>query len=103
MATKDPTDLHDLSREAESDELLQKEARRKEVEDVKWLLAHPQGRRFITRLLEITGVNRTSFNHSGSIMAFNEGRRDVGLFLTAEMLEAAPEGYFKLLKEYQGK
>lgn len=36
-------------------------------------------------------------------MAFNEGRRDMGLFIQAEVLEAAPEGYFKLLKEYQGK
>jgi hypothetical protein len=36
-------------------------------------------------------------------MAFNEGKRHVGLFLTAEVLEASPEGYFKLLKEYQGK
>lgn len=36
-------------------------------------------------------------------MAFNEGKRHLGLFLTAELLQAAPEGYFKLLKEYQVK
>lgn len=103
MATKDPTDLRALDREAEADEAGANEKRRQELEDFKWLLAHPQGRRITTRLLEQAGVNRTSFNHSGSIMAFNEGRRDIGLFITAEALEASPEGYFKLLKEYQGK
>lgn len=77
--------------------------REREVNDLKWLMAHPQGRRIVARLLDQAGVSRTSFNHSGSVMAFNEGRRDMGLFIQAEVLEAAPEGYFKLLKEYQGK
>jgi hypothetical protein len=100
---RDPTDLKSQEREAESDELVARELRRKELEDLKWLMAHPQGRRIVSRLLEEAGVNRTSFNHSGSLMAFNEGKRHLGLFLTAEVLHAAPEGYFKLLKEYQGK
>jgi len=33
-------------------------------------------------------------------MAFNEGQRGVGLFLTAELLEASPEGFMKVLNEY---
>ena len=100
---RDPTDLRSQERDAESDELVAREKRRKELEDIKWLMAHPQGRRVVTRLLEEAGVNRTSFNHSGSVMAFSEGKRHIGLFLTGELLQAAPEGYFKLLKEYQAK
>lgn len=100
---RDPVDLRDQERDAEADEAVARERRRKEVDDLKWLMAHPQGRRIVTRLLEETGTMRSSFNHSGSVMAFNEGKRSVGLFITAEVLEAAPEGYFKLLKEYQGK
>jgi hypothetical protein len=100
---RDPTDLHRQEREAESEELQAREKRRKELEDLKWLMAHPQGRRIVCRLLDESGVNRTSFNHSGSLMAFNEGKRHLGLFLTAEVLQAAPEGYFKLLKEFQAK
>jgi hypothetical protein len=100
---RDPTDLRSQDREAEADELGAREQRRKELDDIKWLMAHPQGRRVVTRLLEEAGVNRTSFNHSGSVMAFSEGKRHIGLFLTAELLQAAPEGYFKLLKEYQAK
>jgi hypothetical protein len=74
--------------------------RKQQVEDFKWLMAHAQGRRIVSRLLEETGVHRTSFHHSGSVMAFNEGKRHVGLFLMAEILEIAPESYTKLLKEY---
>lgn len=100
--TKDPTDLREQEREAEADEALSRERRRKDLEDLKWLMAHPQGRRIAARLMEEAGVHRTSFNHSGSVMAFNEGKRHIGLFLTSEILEAAPEGYFKLLREYKG-
>lgn len=99
---RDPTDLRGQERDAEADEAKAREKRRRELEDLKWLMAHPQGRRITARLLEEAGVNRTSFNHSGSLMAFNEGRRHIGLFLTAEVLDAAPEGYFKLLKEFKG-
>lgn len=98
---RDPTDLRSEEREAEDDKLKAREKRRKELDDIKWLMAHPQGRRIVMRLLEQAGVHRSSYNHSGSQMAFNEGRRDIGLFVTAEVLEASPEGYFKLLKEYQ--
>lgn len=103
MTMRDPTDLRSQERDAESEELQAHEKRRRETEDLKWLMAHPQGRRFVSRLLEEAGVNRTSFNHSGSVMAFAEGKRHIGLFLTAEVLQASPEGYFKLLKEYQAK
>lgn len=99
---KDLTDLRGQERDAERDEQVAREKRRRELDDLKWLMAHPQGRRIVGRLLEEAGVNRTTFNHSGSVMAFNEGKRHIGLFLTAEVLEAAPEGYFKLLKEYSG-
>lgn len=100
---KDPTDLNRLEREAAAEELQARERRRKELDDLRWWLGHPQGRRLISRLLEHTGIFRSSFNHSGSVMAFNEGRRDVGLFLTAELTEASADGYMKVLKEYKAK
>lgn len=77
--------------------------RKQQVEDFKWLMAHAQGRRIMSRLLEESGVHRTSFNHSGSLMAFNEGKRHIGLFLMAEILEIAPDAYVKLLKEYRSE
>lgn len=104
MATNnDPTDIRRQEREAETEEVVARERRRRELEDLRWLLGHPQGRRIATRLLDEAGVFRSSFNTSGSVMAFNEGKRNLGLFLTAELLEASPEGYMKVLNEYKAK
>jgi hypothetical protein len=99
----DPTDLKRQEREAEAEELQARERRRKELDDLRWWLGHPQGRRIVGRLLDEAGVFRSSFNHSGSVMAFNEGRRHMGLFLTGELLEASADGYMKVLKEYKAK
>ncbi|MFZ9370244.1 MAG: endopeptidase [Limnohabitans sp.] len=101
MATyEDPTDLKRQERDAEAEEAGARERRRKELDDLRWWLGHPQGRRIAMRLLDEAGVYRSSFNHSGSVMAFNEGKRHIGLFLTAEFLEASPDGFMKVLKEY---
>ena len=102
-SNNDPTDLSRLEREAESDELKAREQRRRELEDLRWLLGHPQGRRIALRLLDMTGVFRSSFNHSGSVMAFNEGQRNVGLFLTDELLEANAKGYMKVIEEHRSR
>jgi hypothetical protein len=93
----EPGDEHD-EQQAQAVKALK---RKQQVEDFKWLMAHAQGRRIVSRLLEESGVHRTSFNHSGSVMAFNEGKRHLGLYLMAEILEIAPESYVKLLKEYR--
>lgn len=101
MATyEDPTDLKRQERDAEAEEAGARDRRRKELDDLRWWLGHPQGRRIAMRLLDEAGVYRSSFNHSGSVMAFNEGKRHMGLFLTAEFLEASPDGFMKVLKEY---
>jgi hypothetical protein len=83
----------------ESQDDLLAEARRKEIEDLKWLMAHKPGRRFMWRLLEMAGVYRTSFHTSGSVTAFNEGQRNVGLRYVAEIQELTPDNYLAMLKE----
>ncbi len=83
-----------------ADQAAEKVRRDQEKEDIKWLMAHPAGRRIAARILEVTGTRRTVFNPSGSVMALNEGKRQVGLWFEAELLDAAHEGYLKLLKEY---
>lgn len=104
MATyTDPTDLKRIERDAEAEQAGALDRRRKELDDLRWLLAHPQGRRIATRLLDEAGVFRSSFNHSGSIMAFNEGKRHIGLFLTGELMESSADGYLKILKEFKAK
>jgi hypothetical protein len=99
----DPTDLKRQERDAEAEEVVARERRRKELDDLRWMLGHPQGRRIVSRVLDEAGVFRSSFNHSGSLMAFNEGRRHMGLWMTAELMEASADGYMKVLKEFKAK
>jgi hypothetical protein len=99
----DPTDLNRQDRDADAEEAEARDTRRKELEDLRWLLGHPQGRRLVLRMLEETGVFRSSFNHSGSLMAFNEGRRNIGLWLTSELMEGSADGYLRVLKEHKAK
>lgn len=82
----------------DEDAKLEREVRQA-VEDLRWLMGHKPGRRFVRRLLERTGVYRTSFHTSGSVMSFNEGQRNVGLGLVAEIQEHAPDQFLLMLKE----
>jgi hypothetical protein len=69
------------------------------IADVAMLLSTRPGRRFIWRYLETCGVFRTSFDNSGSVTAYNEGRREIGLRMLADVNEAAPDQYLVMLRE----
>lgn len=98
---RDPTDLQANESEQASEQDAARIARQQQVDDLKWLMAHPQGRRIVARIFEKTGIRRTPFNTSGSVMSFNAGAQNVGLWLEAEVLETSFEGYTKMLKEFQ--
>ena len=98
--TSDPTDVKAHDRAASSLELEQNAARKTEIEDVKWLMGHKQGRRFVTRLLDKAGVYRTSFTGNSETF-FREGQRNLGLFVLSEVMELAPEQHAQMLKEHQ--
>ena len=57
------------------------------------------GRRFVWRLLGHAGVHQSSFNTNSQTMAMNEGRRGVGLFLEAEIMDADPKLYLAMQAE----
>lgn len=99
---RDPHDalVRDPEVEAANAAQTQEQARKQQVEDIKWLMAHASGRRFVTRLLEEAGLFRTSFHTSGSVMSLNEGRKQIGYFIQGELVEVCPEAYLKLLKEF---
>lgn len=92
----DPEKVAKHNREAE-------DAKDEQLQDMALVLSTRPGRRLIWRYLSETGIFTTSFNNSGSITAFNEGQRSVGLRLLAEVNEAAPEQYMVMLKESKEK
>lgn len=101
MADYEPTDLAD--REAVSEERSQTNQRERqdEIGDFKWLMSQKRGRRIIRRLLDFTGINRSSFSTSGSQVFFNEGQRNVGLKMMHIINSDCADEYVLMLKEQQ--
>ena len=100
-------DPSDLSREAEVNaeqaETL-KLLRQIEKGDIKWLMAHKQGRRIVWRLLGRTGLFQSSYRGDGdSQTVFREGVRSIGLLLLADVNEVCPERYLEMLMEQKPK
>lgn len=88
---------------AKNNETAQQLRRANEQDDFRYLMSLPQGRRFVWRLLERAGVFRSSFSMNGLEMAHNEGNRNTGLFVLAEIQELCPERFTQMLKEAKGQ
>lgn len=67
--------------------------------DVQMLMKTPQGRRMAWRILAHTGIWHSSFSTDNALMAFNEGKRDVGLFLMSLLLRFSADEYHTMNKE----
>lgn len=94
----DPLDLRGQEKKArEADEQARFEATR-DADDLKWIMGNKKGRRFVWKLLERSGVYRSSFT-GNSTTFFNEGQRNIGLMLLADIHSVCPEHYVTMLKE----
>jgi|GEM_PF-2646412 len=70
-----------------------------EQNDLKSVMDNAAGRRVIRRILNHTGILSGSFSpEQRDVTAFREGRRDVGLWLNAQLL-SLPDLYLLLMTE----
>lgn len=101
MSDFDPVDFAAL--EAQQEQALAQAATRNaaEADDLKWLMADPRGVRFMRRLLERSGVFRSSFTGDPHSTAFREGERNIGLGLIALVSEDCPERLAALMTKGQ--
>jgi|SRR6476661_6502009 len=67
-------------------------------DDVKFLLSTAQGRRFFWRYLGDCMVFQTCFDGSSRTF-FNEGQRNVGLMMLADINRVDPAAYTTMIKE----
>jgi hypothetical protein len=77
-----------------------KERRHREIQisDMKQVLSTVEGRRFIWELLSFCRIFESSYNGQfGTI--YNEGHRNVGLKILADVNDADPGAYTKMLTE----
>jgi hypothetical protein len=70
-----------------------------QVSDMRWLMADPQGRRFVWRLLAEAGVFNTTYTGEALSSAFMEGKRAQGLKLLGEVMQHCPERFSQMQKE----
>lgn len=94
---KNTADEEQVNRARKKDKL----DRHQEMADMKFLMAQESGRRFLWRLLRICRMNRISFDGGSSEWtAFNEGHRNVGNQILPDMIEANPEAYIQMLRDF---
>lgn len=100
MSNFDPLDLRGQERAKEQSDERNKLSFDQERADLQWLMGSKRGRRIMWRLLERTGVWRSSFTGNSETF-FREGQRNVGLWLMAQIHEVCPDHYALMLKEQQ--
>ena len=69
-----------------------------ELLDMRFILSTQQGRRFVWKNLTRAGIFQTSFT-GNSTTFFNEGKRDIGLKMLADVMEASPDSYVAMIRE----
>lgn len=78
-----------------------KSARDQEVLDLQNILKQPWGRRFVWRYLEFCKIFTTSMTGNNWTF-YNEGQRNVGNRMLADVMEADPDAFTQMSKENKG-
>jgi hypothetical protein len=66
-------------------------------------MSDAEGRMFMWDLLTLCGIFHSSFSIDALRCAFNEGRRDIGLRLLADINQLSPDLYMRMVGENQEK
>lgn len=93
-------DLEDHVDSPEEGKKKKPKVRENELYDLDQVMRSEAGKRVLSRLMRYTGLIETVFDEDARRHAFNEGKRDVGLWFHQEMKEANSDmAYIILLKE----
>ena len=72
---------------------------KRDEDDLRSILKHVYGRRFISRLLISSGVNRTGVDFdNANLTYFNAGMRSIGNALMNEVIRINPDAYNDMRK-----
>ena len=75
-----------------------KRRRKEEMEDLRRVMDTPEGLRVIERIMEETKLLAPNLFTGNSGTFYNIGKRDLGLWLYHEVMEAAPASFIKMLQ-----
>ena len=85
-------------RQVQRAERKDRERRKRELEDLRFVLSSYSGRRLLWRLLGHCSVFQSIWDPSSKVH-HNAGRQDVGHFLMAELTAADEEAFFVMMRE----
>ena len=77
----------------------QEQEREQELDDIRSVMRMEAGRRFVARLLSESRIYQTSFAGQSNQTIFNEGMRNMGLFVFSEVEEACPNLLLEMMQE----
>ncbi len=77
----------------------QEQYRQQIADDFKQIMAAPHGRRFVSELLDHCRLYQASYGPDERSTCFNEGRRNVGLKILADINDICPELYAVMVNE----
>ena len=87
-------------RKIETPEERDNRKKERELNDIRVIISTPEGRRFLWKIISEAGVFRTSFSLDENQMAYQEGRRSIGLNILYDLLDASPSTYMQMQNEY---
>lgn len=82
---------------------IEERIRRRNKNDLAAILALPEGRRFVHRLLVESKVFNSTFNNNTNVMCFNEGQRDIGLLFLNEVMDAKGSALMQMQNEFKSE
>ncbi len=81
----------------------EKRDRQQQLNDICAIMDTAAGRRWVSRILAKAGFYRTSFTGESERTIFNEGMRNLGLWLFNEIDEACAKQIIVMMQEHQDK
>ena len=80
-------------------------ADKQDAQDLNWLMRHPQGRRLMWDLLQVTGLFRNPAFDAGfdtNQTMFKAGQQNIGQYYLQRTVSMEPDGYHLMVKENSG-
>lgn len=73
---------------------------RRHLDDIREIVSSPKGRRVLYRLLDESRITAASFvAGQPDVTNFNEGKRDIGIWLLTDLMKASPDAYAQMVRE----
>lgn len=101
MVAQDALDPRVIEAQRETQRTIERLQSDRAIDDMRWLMGEPAGRRIMHGLLAETKVWTGGFTPDPNLLQFREGRRALGLGYLAVVQGHCPDDFIKMLQEGQ--